>query len=104
MTAGVAGLAAWSFMMATGHGAGLMLLPAPVPLCMGRVSEGGGSLLIPLAAVALHTATLLATTGLVALAVHGWVGLAVLRRGWINFDRLWTGALAAAGLLMIVTA
>lgn len=104
MTAGMAGLAIWSFMMATGHGAGLMLLPALVPLCTGRPAEGGGSLLIPLAAVALHTAALLATTGLVALAVHEWVGLAVLRRGWINFDRLWTGALALTGLLMIVTA
>ena len=104
MTAGVAGLAIWSFLMATGHGAGLMLLPALVPLCTGRVAEAGGSLLIPLAAVALHTAALLATTGLVALAVHEWVGLTVLRRGWINFDRLWTGALAVTGLLMIITA
>lgn len=104
MTAGMAGLAVWSFLMATGHGAGLMLLPALVPLCTGRVAEGGESLLIPLAAVGLHTAALLATTGLVALAVHEWVGLTVLRRGWINFDRLWTGALALTGLLMIITA
>ena len=44
------------------------------------------------------------TTGLVALAVHEWVGLAVLRRGWINFDLLWTGTLAATGLAMIITA
>ena len=46
MTAGVAGLAAWSFLMATGHGAGLMLLPALVPLCAGTPAFGGGSLLL----------------------------------------------------------
>ena len=33
---GHAGLALWSFMMATAHGAGLMLVPALVPLCMGE--------------------------------------------------------------------
>src|SRR5271154_2076184 len=46
MTAGAAGLAAWSFLMATAHGAGLMLLPALVPLCTGMERPGGGSLLI----------------------------------------------------------
>jgi len=54
--------------------------------------------------VAVHTLTTLAATGLVALAVHDWLGLAVLRRGWINFDLLWTGALVATGLVLIVTA
>jgi hypothetical protein len=104
MTVGAAGLALWSFLMATAHGAGLMLLPALVPLCTGMSSPGGGSLLIALAAVAVHTLTTLAVTGLVALAVHGWLGLAVLRRGWINFDLLWTGALVTTGLMLIVTA
>jgi hypothetical protein len=34
-TAAHAGLALWSFMMSTAHGAGLMLLPALIPLCTG---------------------------------------------------------------------
>ncbi len=104
MTAGVTGLAVWSFLMATAHGAGLMLVPALVPLCMGAPGAGQGSLLISLMAVAVHTLTTLAVTGLVALIVHEWLGLAVLRRGWINFDLLWTGALAATGLALIATA
>lgn len=104
MTAGVAGLAVWSFLMATAHGAGLMLVPALVPLCMGTPGVGQGSLLISLMAVAVHTFTTLAVTGLVALIVHEWLGLAFLRRGWINFDLLWTGALVATGLALIVTA
>jgi hypothetical protein len=104
MTAGVAGLVLWSFLMATAHGAGLMLLPALMPLCAGVQSIGNESLLLSLGAVAVHTLTMLAMTGLVALVVHEWIGLAFLRQSWINFDLLWTGALVATGLVLIVTA
>ncbi|QNK66568.1 hypothetical protein [Variovorax sp. PAMC26660] len=68
--AGHAGLALWSFMTATAHGAGLMLVPALVPLCMGDASAreitASGSLMLALAAVGVHTAAMLATTGLIA--------------------------------------
>ena len=104
MTTGVVGLALWSFLMATAHGAGLMLVPALVPLCTGMPAFGRGSLLVPLAAVAVHTAAMLAVSGVVALVVHEWFGLAFLRRSWINFDLLWTGGLVASGLVLIVTA
>jgi hypothetical protein len=104
MTAGFAGLALWSFLMATAHGAGLMLMPALVPLCMGTPGIGEGSLLISLAAVAVHTLALLAVTGLVALVVYEWLGVGFLRQSWINFDLLWTGALVATGLALIGTA
>jgi hypothetical protein len=104
MTAGVAGLALWSFLMATAHGAGLMLVPALVPLCAAMPAIGGGSVLVLLAAAAVHTFTMLAVTGLIALVVYEWIGLAFLRRSWINFDILWTGALIATGLVLIITA
>jgi hypothetical protein len=104
MTVGLAGLALWSFLMATAHGAGLMLVPALVPLCASMPAIGGDSLLVSLAAVALHTFTTLTVTGLIALVVHEWLGLAFLRRSWINFDLLWTGALVATGLVLIITA
>jgi len=69
--AGHAGLALWSFMMSTAHGAGLMLVPALIPLCMGdapaaREITVSGSLLLALAAVGVHTAAMLAVTGAVA--------------------------------------
>ncbi|MFH0129443.1 hypothetical protein ACGLHS_04485 [Variovorax sp. VaC1] len=71
--AGHAGLALWSFMMATAHGAGLMLVPALVPLCMGDASAreitASGSLMLALAAVGVHTAAMLVVTGLVASGV-----------------------------------
>jgi hypothetical protein len=104
MTTGLAGLVLWSFLMATGHGAGLMLVPALMPLCAADSIMGAGSLPIALAAVGLHTLAMLGVTGLVALVVHDWLGLAVLKQSWINFDLLWTGALIGSGLLLTITA
>lgn len=74
--AGHAGLALWSFMMSTAHGAGLMLVPALIPLCMGDAAKGAmsGSLVPAFAAVALHTAAMLATTGLMAVGAGAGVG------------------------------
>ena len=71
--AGHAGLALWSFMMSTAHGAGLMLVPALIPLCMGDASArqitASGSLVLALAAVGVHTAAMLAVTGVIATGV-----------------------------------
>jgi hypothetical protein len=68
--AGHAGLALWSFMMSTAHGAGLMLVPALVPFCAGDTSpqamSESGPLMLALAAVGVHTAAMLAVTGLIA--------------------------------------
>src|SRR5215831_4024060 len=67
--AGHAGLALWSFMMSTVHGAGWMLVPALIPICMSdgpaREIAASGSLAMALAAVALHTAAMLAVTGVI---------------------------------------
>jgi hypothetical protein len=106
MQAGFAGLALWSFLMASAHGAGLMVVPALMPLCLSPEAAGAigasGSGLVALAAVAVHSAAMLATTGLIALIVYEWLDLGFLRRFWLNLDRLWVGALAGTGLLLIV--
>jgi hypothetical protein len=104
MTTGFAGLALWSFLMSTGHGAGLMLVPALMPLCSGGLDMSAGPLLAASTAVGVHTLATLAVTALVALVVHDWLGVAFLRRNWINFDLLWTGALAATGAALAATA
>lgn len=105
MTTGLAGLVLWSFLMATAHGAGLILVPAAMPLCVGRPGLATGEpLLLSLAALGVHTLATLAVTSLVALVVYDRLGLAVLRRNWINVDLLWTGALGTAGLALIATA
>lgn len=71
--AGQAGLALWSFMMSTAHGAGLMLVPALIPLCVSdtaaREITASGSLVPALAAVGIHTAATLAVTGVIASGV-----------------------------------
>ena len=71
--AGHAGLALWSFMMSTAHGAGLMLVPALIPLCMGNGAgsdvTASGSLMLALVAVGVHTSAMLAVTGLIASGV-----------------------------------
>jgi hypothetical protein len=105
MRTGMAGLALWSFLMASAHGAGLMLVPVLLPL--GREASphshltASGSTAVALAAVGVHTLAMLAVTGGIAMVVYEWVGLAFLRRGWVNLDRLWTASLAATGLILI---
>ena len=100
------GLAVWSFLMATAHGAGLMLIPVLMPLCLAgaRRSRTGAdrssrrsrrSACTPLA--------MLATIAAIARSssTNGSVS-AFLRRGWINVDLVWTLALAAAGALLLL--
>jgi hypothetical protein len=104
MTAGWAGLASWSFAMATAHGAGLMIVPALVPLCL-TGSGGidiGNSLSAAFAAVGLHSAAMLAVTAVIAFAVYRCIGLAILRTAWVNVDLVWTGVLAATGILLLI--
>ncbi|WP_321885178.1 hypothetical protein [Paraburkholderia bannensis] len=100
MTVGFVGLAAWSALMATLHGAGLMLMPALLPLCGSGVGSGG-PLAVSAAFTMLHTLVTLATTATIALLAYESLGLGILRRGWINFDWLWQGALVATGALVI---
>lgn len=106
MQVGLGGLFAWSFLMANAHGAGLMLIPAVIPLCLAaspaHVLTLGTSLPIGLAALALHTAAMLATIGIVSLVIYKWVGVAFLRRGWINLDLVWTIALVICGIVLLV--
>jgi hypothetical protein len=101
MQVGLAGLAAWSFLMATAHGAGLMLWPVLMPLCLERAASGDAPLITALIGVGLHTLAMLAVTGAIAAAVYEWVGLEILRSAWVNLDFLWTLALVAAGALLI---
>jgi hypothetical protein len=101
MTAGFAGLAMWSFLMAGAHGAGLMLVPALLRICTVHPQIGQGSVLISLAAVGVHSAAMLAVTGAVSVIVYEWVGVNFLRRAWINFDAVWTIVLVGVGAVLL---
>lgn len=113
MRVGSRDLLAWSFLMATAHGAGLMLLPVfllgadnPAP-CHGPSCHQAAGLALDswggyLAAVGLHTGAMLVAAGAVALVVYYKLGLALLRRSWFNLDRAWALALVLAGLLPLL--
>ncbi len=108
MTAGFVGLALWSAATATLHGAGLMLIPALMPLCSAAAPAALGATVGPLGTVGpliavtlVHTAVASATSAVIAYAAYEYVGLGILRRGWINFDWLWSGALVGAGALLL---
>lgn len=97
-------LATWSFLMSTAHGAGLMLIPV-----LGDASSHGhgdmpmpGSLLLGGGAVVVHTAAMITTAAAAALLVYHFVGVGILRRGWFNLDRVWTYALGAGALVMLL--
>jgi len=107
ISTGMTGLAVWSFLMASAHGAGLMLVPVVIPLTLAASPAhelaASGSLPLSLAAVAVHTLAMLAVTGTVAVTVYEWIGLAFLRRGWVNVDLLWTVALIGAGGILVLS-
>jgi len=105
----------WSFLMSTAHGAGLMV--APVLIGAGAATDAAASsdhavatvqangLSIPGSALAitLHVAAMLAVMSVVALTVYDHVGVAVLKKAWINLDWLWAGAFVLAGVLTLFT-
>ena len=103
--AGHAGIALWSFLMATAHGAGMMLLPALIPLCLAgnaaREITASGSLFLALAAVGLHMAAMLVTTGVVATGVCRGVTMHPRLLSGPALRQVWTAALAITGTLLM---
>ncbi len=105
MKVGAGDLLLWSFLMASAHGAGLMLVPALLGAGDQAHAHHGGHALpggfSMLAAVGLHTLTMLLVMGVVAWIVYRKLGLAVLRSSWINFDLIWAVALLLVGSLAL---
>ena len=103
MQTGLLGLVLWSFLMASAHGAGLMLIPALAPIC-GSAPPTGATLGVPLALAALgvHSAAMLAAIAVVSLIVYDWAGVDFLRRGWINVDLIWVAVLATCGVILLI--
>ena len=108
MQVGFRDLTIWSFLMASGHGAGFMLLP----ILIGMSGMGAGhemhAMMLPglgpqLLAVAVHTIGYLLLTGTIAWIVYKKLGLSLLRRSWLNMDLLWAVALiVTAGLTLFI--
>ena len=118
MRVGPRELVFWSFLMASAHGAGLMLVPILIGLRgdgistamahsghhghMPFSSPGASETLLPaLAAVGIHSVAMLGVAAIVALVVYQKLGVEVLRRAWLNLDFIWIGALTLTGGLAL---
>ena len=105
MRVGYRGLAGWSFLMSTAHGAGLMLAPVLLGLPVYAAYHSLRELSIQAAGAAtLHVAAMLLVMGVVAVVVYEKVGLGVLRRGWFNLDLAWSFVLIASGAVTLFSA
>jgi hypothetical protein len=118
MRVGPRELVLWSFLMASAHGAGLMLVPLIIQLRgegiagalahaghlghVGHQSSAASDAVLPaLAAVGLHSVAMLAVAGVLAVVVYQKLGVEVLRRAWINLDFVWVGTLIVAGSIAL---
>jgi hypothetical protein len=109
MRVGMGGLTAWSFLMATAHGAGLMVVPVFLGMSM---ADGSGhahhataastNAAVALLAAALHAASYLAATAFIAVLVFEKLGVGILRRAWFNLDAVWAGALVVTGAVTLM--
>jgi hypothetical protein len=112
-------LATWSFLMASAHGAGLMVLPFVLGKAVPEMAHhhmttvvasphavtlaGIGDLdAMAIIAPLVHTIGYLVATITLALVVYEKLGVRVLRRAWINFDLIWGGAMVAAAVFAVV--
>lgn len=106
----------WSFLMSSAHGAGLMVAPVllgasavePAMAHGGELHVGpgpAGTIGVTEAALAItvHVGAMLAVMGIVALLVYDRLGLAFLRKAWLNSDQFWAGAFVVAGVATLLT-
>ncbi|HEY7212341.1 MAG TPA: hypothetical protein VH477_18850 [Bryobacteraceae bacterium] len=110
MRVGFRDLTIWSFLMASAHGAGLMVLPVLLGSSTVEAEDRMAShhhmpAAGPLAgalATAVHTTAYLAVTGFIAWAVYSKLGLAALRKTWFNLDLVWCVALVVTGAVTLL--
>ena len=109
MQVGSRDLTVWSFLMASAHGAGLMVLPLVVggtatasTHCAAHGAAAG--VWSAAAGTAVHSAGYLAVTAVVAVVVFEKLGVGLLRKAWINLDLVWAVALVITGVATLALA
>ncbi|HLJ88298.1 MAG TPA: hypothetical protein VKZ53_15875 [Candidatus Angelobacter sp.] len=110
MQAGFRDLVIWSFLIASAHGAGFMLLPVLLGIehtessshAMHGHAAMSASFWQSLMAVLVHTIGYLMAMGIVAFIVYRKVGLGLLRRAWINLDLIWAVVLILTAVLILI--
>src|SRR5436190_2948297 len=102
MQVGFRDLTIWSFLMASAHGAGLMVLPVMMAGPHAHhmaVSQDAAS---GVWATLIHTLGYFSVTAAAALLVYQKLGLAMLRRSWFNLDLIWAIALVVTGFVALL--
>ena len=110
MQVGFRDLVAWSFLMASAHGAGFMVLPFVMPTPATVTAAGhhhahhaaAASVSVAAASVGLHTLAYFTVMVLAAWVVYRKLGLGLLRKAWFNVDWLWAGALVVTGAVVLL--
>ena len=101
MRVGFRELTIWSFLMASAHGAGLMVLPVVLAGPHAHHHATAQGVANGVWATLIHTLGYLTVTAAVALLVYQKFGLALLRRAWFNLDLIWAMALVATGCIAL---
>ena len=112
MQVGFRDLTVWSFLMASAHGAGLMVIPALLGSSTVEAQNhmpghsylpAAASPLAGILAATIHSMAYLAVTGLLAWVFYHKLGLTLLRKTWFNFNLVWGAALVATGVFTLLT-
>ncbi|MFL5850274.1 MAG: hypothetical protein ACJ76T_18965 [Solirubrobacteraceae bacterium] len=106
-------LTLWSFLMSSAHGAGLIVAPVLIGIGSANASTDAeehvhasanvASLAADGVGLALHVAAMVLVMGVVAVLVYDRLGVAVLRKAWLNTDQLWAAAFIVAAAITLFT-
>ena len=113
MQVGFRDLTIWSFLMASAHGAGLMVVPflnatdasvAAVEAVHNHhaIATVSSTAWTDAMAVGLHSLSYLLVSALIAWIVYRKLGVAFLRVAWFNLDWVWAGALVLTGVFVVL--
>jgi len=106
-------LALWSFLAATAHGAGLMLVPIFLGICGPSFQDAGheaagtlmaGNIVTAFVVSIVHTSAMTIAGGTIALIIYVWLGLKFLSRTWFNLEVVWAISLILVGAFGIYSA
>jgi hypothetical protein len=101
MQVGFRELTIWSFLMASAHGAGLMVLPVVLAGPHAHHHAASQGAVSGAVAALVHTLGYFTVTAAAALLVYQKFGLAMLRRSWVNLDLIWAIALVVTGFVAL---
>lgn len=102
MRVGFRELTIWSFLMASAHGAGLMVLPVMLAGPHMHHHAGAEGVAYGVWATLFHTLGYFTVTAAAALLVYQKFGLVMLRRSWFNLDLIWAIALVVTGVVALM--